>query len=117
MGLSIELVDELSRLEALRAEWIELARAGGDSPFFRGPGWLLPWFRSFGPTMEAKLHVVAGWDGTKLVGLAPCYERTARMGPGVKLTEVRLLGDAGARPPAVDILVAPGNEERFAGAL
>src|SRR5688572_5508785 len=117
MALSIELVVEPRRLESLQAEWSELARAGGDGALFRGPGWLLPWFTHFGPAMEAQLHVIAAWDGARLAGLAPFYERTARMGPGVKSRELRLLGDAGARPPALDLLVAAGAEERFAAGV
>jgi ribosomal protein S18 acetylase RimI-like enzyme len=118
MALSIELVREPQRLSALAAEWTELARAGGDGALFRGPGWILPWWQHFGPAMgEAELLVLAGWDGARLVGLAPLYERVARMGPGVKSREVRLLGDAGARPPSLDLLVLPGHEERFAAGV
>src|SRR6266568_8212523 len=117
MPLSIELVDHAHRLEALTTEWAELARATGEGSLFRGPTWILPWFRHFGPALETTLHVLAGWDGARLVGLAPLYERTARFGPGVRAREIRLLGDAGPRPPALDLLVAPGYEERFAQTL
>jgi hypothetical protein len=117
MPLSIELVQDPQRLAALAAEWTELARTGGDGALFRGPEWILPWWHHFGPAMEAQLFVLAGWDGARLVGLAPFYERVARMGPGVKAREIRLLGDAGARPPSLDLLVASGYEERFAAGV
>src|SRR5262249_15232961 len=44
-------------------------------------------------------------------------ERHARFGPGVRAKEIRMLGDAGPRPPALDLLVASGYEERFAQSL
>ncbi len=117
MPISIEVVDDPRRLESIGAEWTELARASGEGAYFRGPGWIVPWFRHFGPALEATLHVVAAWDGARLVGLALLYERTAKLGPGVRAREVRLLGDAGPRPPSLDLLATPGYEERFAAAL
>src|SRR5215470_2497827 len=117
MPLSIELVEDPRRLDALAAEWAELARASGEGGLFRGPTWIVPWWRHFGPALEATLHVVVGWDGSRLVGLAPLYERHARFGPAVRAREIRMLGDAGPRPPALDLLVGSGYEERFAQSL
>lgn len=116
MSLSTEVIDDLSRLNDLSAAWEELARAGGDGALFRAPGWLLPWYRAFAPALEARLRVVVVRDDGALVGLAPLYERTARLA-GIKTREIRLLGDAGPRPPALDMLTASGYEERFAVAL
>src|SRR5215813_6704014 len=116
MALSTEIVQDPSRLGSLREAWSALARAGGDGALFRGPDWILPWLASFGPALEASLWTIALHDDGKLVGLAPFYQRTARM-VGMKSREVRLLGDAGPRPPALDLLVAPGYEEGFAEAL
>jgi GNAT superfamily N-acetyltransferase len=113
----ISLIDSVEGLEAIRAEWEALARAGGDGALFRGLEWIVPWFKAYGPTFEARLHVLVARDADGVVGIAPLYERAARMGPGVKAREIRLLGDAGPRPPALDLLVKQGSEERFAQAL
>src|SRR5215471_1856764 len=116
MSLSTELVLDPRRLLELSPEWAELARRSGDGGLFRGPAWLWPWFKHFGPALDASLHVVVGWEGSRCVGLAPFYERSAKLG-GVKTREVRMVGDAGPRPPALDLLVGTGYEERFAHAL
>src|SRR5262249_50772346 len=116
MALSTEVVDDPTRLSELCPAWEDLARAGGDGALFRAPGWLLSWYRAFGPALEAELRVVVVRDDDRLVGLAPCYERTARRA-GMKTREIRPLSDAGPRPPALDVLTAPGYEERFAVAL
>ncbi|MBI4511143.1 MAG: GNAT family N-acetyltransferase [Deltaproteobacteria bacterium] len=117
MPLSIELVDNLDALEALAPAWETVARLGGDGAFFRGPAWLLPWYRAHATPLGAQPHVLAAWHGSELVGLAPFYSRTVRMGPGVKSRELRLFGDAGPRPPSLDLVVLPGFEERFALAV
>lgn len=117
MTFSLEIVDRIEAAEALAPAWEALAREGGDWALFRGPGWILPWFRAYGVALGAGLHMLVLREEERLVGLAPFYERTARLGPGVKAHEIRLLGDAGPRPPALDLVVAPGYEERFAAAL
>jgi ribosomal protein S18 acetylase RimI-like enzyme len=117
MALSIELVEDPRRLAELTDAWTELARQSGEGALLRGPAWIQPWFQRFGAALEATLHVVVGWDGAHLVGLAPLYTRYARLGPGVRTREVRLLGDAGPRPPALDLLAVAGFEERFAHLL
>lgn len=115
--LQLQLIDEVAGLEALAPDWDALARAGGDGALFRGPTWILQWFRTYAPVFEASPHVLVARDGDAVVGIAPFYERTARLGPGVRPREIRLLGDAGPRPPALDLLVRPGYEERFAATL
>jgi GNAT superfamily N-acetyltransferase len=117
--LPLELIDDVAALEALVPKWEELAKSGGDGALFRGPTWILPWFRTYAPVLEATLHVLVAYEESRdrLVALVPLYERTARLGPGMKAREIRLLGDAGPRPPALDLLVLPGYEERLATAL
>jgi ribosomal protein S18 acetylase RimI-like enzyme len=51
------------------------------------------------------------------VAIAPLYTREARLPAGLKVTEIRLCGDAGPRPPALDILVEPGCEQRVGAAM
>jgi GNAT superfamily N-acetyltransferase len=116
MPLSTQVVNDPTSLAEIAPAWEELARGGGDGALFRGPAWLLPWFRAFGAALEAQLRVMLMRDDGRLVGLAPFYERTVRLA-GVKAREIRLLGDAGPRPPALDVLSAPGYEERFAVSL
>jgi len=117
MSLSITLIQDLAGLRAIEPEVFALVNASASPSLFRGPTWLLPWWHAYHKILGAELHVYLGHDGDELVGFAPFYRRVAKHGPGLKLTELRLLGDAGPRPPAPDLLVAPGYEERFGAAL
>ncbi len=116
-GLKLAVLTDLASLEALAPEWEALAQEGGDGALFRGPSWLLPWLRAYGPALEARPEVVVLRDDGVLVGLAPFYAREVRVAPAVRARELRLLGDAGPRPPALDILARPGHEDRVGAAL
>jgi GNAT superfamily N-acetyltransferase len=117
MSVALETLVDPAQVEAIAPEWEALAAKGGEGAFFRSPTWLLPWFRHFAPPMEAELVILTAREEGVLVGLAPLYERTARLTGGVKVREIRLLGDAGPRPPALDLLAAPGSETRVARAF
>jgi ribosomal protein S18 acetylase RimI-like enzyme len=116
---SVELtcIDSLSELQSLEEEWAALATAGGAGSLFRGPTWLIPWWYAYHQVLDAELQVYTGRADGRLVFLAPLYRRDARHGPALKVREIRLMGDAGPRPPALDLLVEPGFEERAGAAL
>ncbi|MEM9490512.1 MAG: hypothetical protein AAGC55_15300, partial [Myxococcota bacterium] len=116
MNLELSPVTELSDLQALRQPWHELAAADGGG-LLRGPEWLLPWWHAYHQVLGARLHVLVGYADGQLVCLAPFYERLGRGVPGVKVQEIRLLGDAGPRPPSLDLLVAPGYEDQAGTAI
>ncbi|MCG8421291.1 MAG: GNAT family N-acetyltransferase [Proteobacteria bacterium] len=111
MTVEITPITEQSDLQGLRGTWRELAEIEERGALFRGPEWVLPWWDAYHRVLSARLHVLACHAGGKLVCLAPFYERVGRGVPGVKVREIRLLGDAGPRPPALDLLVAPGYED------
>jgi len=110
--MRLEVIDELAKLEGLADEWARLATSGVRGSLFRSPEWLLPWWHAYRGVLRADLFALAGRsEEGELVCLAPLYRRVARVGAGFKAHEIRLLGDAGPRPPALDILVARGHEE------
>ena len=117
MTVEFSLITDISELESLREPWRELAEQGGAGALFRGPDWLVPWWHAYRQVLHAELYVLAGRDDGKLVCLAPLYSRVARRGPGLKVREIRLLGDAGPRPPSLDFLFAPGYEDRGGSGL
>ncbi|HLU65077.1 MAG TPA: GNAT family N-acetyltransferase [Kofleriaceae bacterium] len=110
MPLEVRTITSRDRLEALAPEWDELVRRAGAS-VFQGPSWLLPWWAEYHRVLGAELRVETVREGERLVGIAPLYTRVGRRQPGLKLKEIRLLGDAGPRPPALDLVVEPGFEE------
>jgi ribosomal protein S18 acetylase RimI-like enzyme len=114
--LVFRLVDGIVELRSLEDAWTALAIRDGGSRF-RTPAWLLPWWHAYHHALGATLWVVVAERAGELVGLAPFYRRSARLAPGLKVDEIRLLGDAGPRPPALDLLCLPGYEEEFGAGL
>src|SRR5689334_23093312 len=125
MAIEVTVVRELPQLRALEAEWRTLAAAGGAGALFRGPDWLLPWWSAYHATLGAELHVLVGRaieddaTGAKagdIVCLAPLYRRTVKVAL-LDTRELRMIGDAGPRPPSLDLLARPGWEDRAGTAL
>jgi len=123
MSVDFSVIRELAALRDLEPSWRVLAQAGGAGALFRGPEWLLPWWLAYHKVLGAELHVMVGVatdekgaeDG-ELVCLAPLYQRNARL-PIAKVSEIRMMGDAGPRPPALDFLVKAGFEDKAGTAL
>ncbi|HUQ08397.1 MAG TPA: GNAT family N-acetyltransferase, partial [Kofleriaceae bacterium] len=115
MAVDFTVIKELASLLELEAAWRDLAKLGGVGALFRGPDWLLPWWHAYHAALNAELCVLVGREEGELVCLAPFYIRTAKA--LVDVRELRMLGDAGPRPPALDLLVRPGTEERAGTAL
>src|SRR5262249_50527065 len=92
----------------------------GSGGLFRGPDWLIPWWQAYHATLNAELAVMVGRaidaeaEGVAagdLVCLAPLYRRTVKVAL-LDTRELRMIGDAGPRPPALDLLARPGWEDR-----
>ncbi len=117
MTVEFSVITEFSQLEALREPWRELADLGGHGALFRGPDWLLPWWQAYRQVLGAELYVLLAREGEDLIAMAPFYTREVSRGPGAHVREIRLLGDAGPRPPALDLLFAPAQEDSAGAAL
>ena len=124
MAIEVSVVRDLSVLRALESEWRAVAGSGANG-LFRGPDWLIPWWLAYHNTLAAELHVMVGRateadsSGTAigdLVCLAPLYRRTVRVAL-LDTRELRMMGDAGPRPPSLDLLARTGWEDRAGAAL
>ncbi len=121
MAIDVSVVRDLTALRAIEAEWRSLAGAGAGA-LFRGPDWLLPWWHAYHNTLAAELHVLVGRvaEGDPAAGqivcIAPLYRRTVKVAL-LDTRELRMIGDAGPRPPSLDLLAAPGWEDRAGAAL
>src|SRR5262249_56943195 len=97
---------------------------GGAGRLFPGPAWLIPWWDAFHNTAHAELLVFVGRaaaasDGVAagdVVFLAPLYRRTVKHAL-LDTRELRMIGDAGPRPPSLDLLARAGWEDRAGAAL
>lgn len=113
---AVREIREIGWLSEIEERWADLAhRAGGTS--FSGPDWIVPWWRAYRRVLDAELYMLAVESEGEVVALAPFYTREARLAAGLKASEIRLCGDAGPRPPSLDILVEPGHEEAVGAAL
>lgn len=123
MAIDVTVVRDLAALRAIDAEWRSLAGTGSGA-LFRGPDWVLPWWHAYHNTLAAELHVLVGRvapeegepDVGKIVAIAPFYRRTVKVAL-LDTRELRMLGDAGPRPPSLDLLAAPGWEDRAGAAF
>ncbi len=120
MAIDVTVVRDLTELRALETEWRALA-SQGTSSLFRGPDWLLPWWNAYHNTLAAELHVLVGraTEGNaagELVCLAPLYRRRVKVAL-LDTRELRMMGDAGPRPPSLDLLARAGWEDRAGAAL
>lgn len=123
MAIEVSVVEELTALREIESEWRALA-ASGPGALFRGPDWLLPWWLAYHNTLHADLHVLVGRaaeaDADIKVGdivcIAPLYRRTVKVAL-LDTRELRMMGDAGPRPPSLDLLARPGWEDRAGTAL
>lgn len=125
MAIDVSVVRDLGALRAIEGEWRALAAATGPGALFRGPEWLLPWWSAYHATLGAELHVLVGRStendasgvtAGEIVCLAPFYRRTVKVAL-LDTRELRMIGDAGPRPPALDLLARPGWEDRAGTAL
>jgi CelD/BcsL family acetyltransferase involved in cellulose biosynthesis len=69
-------VELTGRLDAIRAEWLDLYNRCPDAPPFLHPAWLTAWWHSFG---SCPLRVVEVRRGGTLDALAVCYEYDGRL--------------------------------------
>ncbi len=111
MSVDFTVIKDLAGLRELEPAWRELAQLGGSGALFRGPDWLMPWWHAYHQVLHAEPVVLVGRAGDELVCIAPLYLRTNKL-PLVEVRELRLFGDAGPRPPALDIIVRPGWEDK-----
>ncbi len=118
MSILFTPIETTDGLRDLESSWAALALEGGEGALFRSSSWLLPWWKAYQRVLGAELYVLAGYSGSsktgggKLVCLAPLYRRTARTAAGLKVREIRLMGDAGPRPPALGVMCSPEFQER-----
>ena len=124
MTVDVSVVRDIAALRAIEAEWRALAGVGSGG-LFRGPDWLIPWWQAYHATLAAELYVVVGRateaDATgvaagEIVCLAPLYRRTVKVAL-LDTRELRMIGDAGPRPPSLDLLARAGWEDRAGTAI
>ena len=103
-----EVVSDLRRAEELATAWDELA-VSASRPYC-SPGWLLAWWRYAAPA-HAELRMIAGWEGSELIGIAPLFASHARR----RVREFRFLGSGVST--RVEPVARAGREDAMASTI
>ena len=67
--MQVRVITDIEDLAAIGADWLDLWRRSGATPF-QSLMWLLPWWRHFGSN---ELHAIEFREGGRLEALAPLY--------------------------------------------
>ncbi len=103
-------------LAALQVEWDELLAASRANTIFLTYEWLSEWWAAYRP--DASLRVVPARDaGGALAGIAPLMTGRVRVGPGIQVRTLQLLGDGSWDSDYLDWICRPGAEPEVVRAL
>ena len=69
----LELIEDVSGLRGLEDAWLDLLQRSDAASIYVTPEWMRAWWQVF--SAGRRLFVVAAWDGSLLVGLAPLLLR------------------------------------------
>ena len=120
--MKVEIVTDIERLTAIRADWEGLLeRSAANTPTLC-PAWSLAWWREFGPRGGRALRAALFFDGSRLVGLAPLLERPFRYPPGIPFRRLELIASGEDEADEIcseyiGVLAERGAEEGVAHAL
>jgi CelD/BcsL family acetyltransferase involved in cellulose biosynthesis len=110
--LQIRVYRTLDELQTLLPAWEELLAAYPPSTTFSTWEWLSSWWRAFGENQQ--LLVLAFRDcNSRLVALAPLSIAPRQIARGLRLRELRLMGDGSGDSDNLDMPVRPGFENQF----
>jgi CelD/BcsL family acetyltransferase involved in cellulose biosynthesis len=114
-ALTLKTYSHLDQLQELRPAWDELLASYPLASTFSTWEWLDSWWRSFGD--NAELRVLALFESSRLVGLAPLSILKRKFLGPVSLRVLLFMGDGSGDSDNLDFPVLPGFEEEFGKAI
>jgi CelD/BcsL family acetyltransferase involved in cellulose biosynthesis len=110
-SLTVELIENFSRLAEIEPEWSAFARTITGLTPFQLPQWLLTWWKHFG---NGQLRVPVFRDRDAMVGIVPCFRHQWK-----GLRQITLIGSgiSDYLEPAIDPQHCPAIVERLRGHL
>lgn len=106
--MTVQLITSEHQLAALRPHWNQLAHG---QPF-RSWDWQVAWWRHYGTLRGRQLYTLAYFEGSRLVGLLPCYRRMTALG-----RVLRPLASGEVCSEYLGPLALPGREAEVAQVL
>jgi CelD/BcsL family acetyltransferase involved in cellulose biosynthesis len=111
----VELIDDGSRFEALRADWQDLLSASKVDCLFLTWEWLWGWWKHVAG--GRRLHILAVRRGGRLIGIAPWALRPAQPGRLIPFRALEFMGMGDIGSDYLDIIARPEDEEVVVKAL
>jgi CelD/BcsL family acetyltransferase involved in cellulose biosynthesis len=114
-NLQLRTYTTLDELSTLRGDWDELLAEYPQASTFSTWEWLTCWWQSFGS--DRRLMVLALFDSSRLIGLAPLSISRERFAGCFSLRVVRLMGDGSGDSDNLDLPVRPDFAKQVAQCL
>jgi CelD/BcsL family acetyltransferase involved in cellulose biosynthesis len=109
--LKVAVHESVESISAFVPEWDALLEKVPGATTFSTWEWLGAWWRSFG---NGHLFIVALYDSSDLVGLAPLYITNKTAGSTLNLNILRFLGDGSGDSDNLEVIARPGYEDSVA---
>lgn len=78
----------------MQYEWQTLLDRSAADPLFMSWEWLSAWWETWSRPLGLELFLVAAYQGTRLIGLAPCFRYQRQLCRGIGLSELHFIGNA-----------------------
>ncbi len=123
--MTYRILDTESEMIALTEQWSDLC-VRSDSNIYLSPMWIQAWWTHFGKHPSRRIYMVSFWNDSQLVGLAPLFKGTTRIGSHLIETRLRIMGTGGSPNETIgyaddygisdflDVLVDRDHEEAVA---
>ena len=112
-GLAVSVVDRVSDLQGLRAEWDDLLHRSREASPFLSWDWQDAWWRAYGKSHALRIYTVRR-DG-RLVAILPLYREQVIVLPGLTCRRLRFVGTGGdTSPDYLGALLDPDHEAEAA---
>ena len=109
---SLQLVTHTDFAAINAEQWQQLWERCPDATVFQRREWLLAWWTTYGSATH-RLQLIAAYDGTRLVGLAPLYRKRRRL-LELGVPTLSLLGDGHSD---YQVLMVQDNDAQITAAL
>ncbi len=114
-ALTVELIQDEARFDALREEWNELLAASASDCIFLTWEWLRTWWRYL--PGNRRLHIVTVRDGEQLIAIAPLAMRPPALARLAPWPALEFLGTGIIGSDYLDFIVRSGREPEARQAL
>ena len=115
-SVQIKTYSSWAALAEITPEWERILRENDKLSIFSTPEWLRSWWEAFGSNRRLAVLALSDPQGS-LLGVAPLYFEHAKHPLFGRVRQLRFVGDGSGDSDNLDLIVAPGEEQRCVAAL